>query len=151
MGTSTSAVQELNEIATDTGGPAPQFIEDAGQLQAAAGVITAGQNCKALTTFTDQFKNQGQAFGHAFKANGKSADILTTWPVIGTTLQITGIAQPNAGKAVATAAKVKTRTKRGTTFTTVHLKGLKKGQKVKFRVKATKLAGPTTGTTQVIR
>ena len=151
VGTDTNAVKELTEIATDTGGPPPLFVEDAGQLQAAAGAITAGQNCKALTTFTDQFRNQGQAFGHAFKANGKSADILTTWPVVGTTLQIVGVAQPNAGKAVATAAKVKTTTKKGATFTTVHLRGLKKGQKVKFKVKATQLAGATTGTTQVIR
>jgi hypothetical protein len=39
----------------------------------------------------------------------------------------------------------------GTSFVTVHLKGLKKGVKTKFRVKAKSLAGPTKVTTQVIR
>ena len=153
VGSSASAVQELNEIATDTGGPPPLFIEDAGQLQAAAGAITAGQNCRQLTTFTDQFSNQGQAFGHAFKANGKSADVLTTWPVIGTTLDIVKVFQPGvkAGPSVASAAKVKVTKDKGATFATIHLKGLQKGKKVKFKVKATKLAGPTTATTQVIR
>jgi hypothetical protein len=157
VGTNTSAVKELTEIATDTGGPTPLFVEDAAQLQAAAGAITAGQNCKQLTTFTDSFSSQGQQFGHAFKAVGKSADILTTWPVIGTSLDIVKVTQPGTGgpqganPRLASSAKVKTTKKKGTTFTTIHLKGLKKGKKVKFKVKATALAGPTTGTTQVIR
>jgi hypothetical protein len=152
VGSSASAVQELTEIATDTGGPPPLFIEDAGQLQAAAGAIAAGQNCKQLVTFTDQFSNRGQAFGHGFKAAGKSADILTTWPVIGTTLDIVKVSQAGQGGGkVASAAKVKVVKKKGSTFTTIRLKGLKKGKKVKFKVKATQLAGPTTGTTQVIK
>ena len=153
VGSSSSAVQELNEIATDTGGPPPLFIEDAGQLQAAAGAITAGQNCKQLVTFQDQFSNQGQTFGHGFKAVGKSADILTSWPVIGTTLDIIKVSQAGQGGGgkVASAAKVKVIKKKGTTFTTLHLKGLQKGKKVKFKVKATKLAAPTAGTTQVIK
>jgi hypothetical protein len=34
---------------------------------------------------------------------------------------------------------------------TVHLKGLKKGKRVKFKAKARSLAGTTTGTASVIR
>ena len=41
--------------------------------------------------------------------------------------------------------------KRGKSFLTIHLKGLKKGKKAKFKVKAKTVAGPTTVTTQVIR
>jgi hypothetical protein len=148
---SSNAQQLLNSIANDTHAPPPLLVDDASQLQPVAGAITAYQDCKRLVTFTDQFSRQGQQFGHAFKASGKSADILTTWPNAGSILDIVKVLQPNAGKAVATAAKVKTTKKRGTTFTTIRLRGLKKGKKVKFKVKAKALAGSTIGTTQVIR
>jgi hypothetical protein len=157
LGLSSSNANQLRaSIAADTHAPPPFLVDDASQLQPVAGAITAYQNCKRLATFTDQFNTQGQQFGHGFKAQGKSADILTTWPTVGTILDIVKVFQPNAGKAVASASSVahvavKTSKKKGTTFTTVHLSGLKKGQKVKFKVKAKALAGSTIGTTQVIR
>jgi hypothetical protein len=46
---------------------------------------------------------------------------------------------------------VKIRKKKGATFVTVHLKKLRRGSKVKFRVKARTLSGATVGTTSVIR
>jgi hypothetical protein len=147
VGTDTSAVQELTQIATETGGPPPLFIEDAGQLQAAAGAITAGQNCKALLTFADQFTRSGQAFSHKFKAKGKSADILTSWSAIGDVIDV--VLAGGAGQA--SVAKTKVQKTHGATFVTVHVKGLKKGQKVKLKVKSKSLPTPTTATTQVIR
>jgi hypothetical protein len=71
VGNDVTAVQELTQVASDTGGPPPIFIEDAGQLQAAAGAITARQNCKALLMFTDTFSSVGQTRSHAFKAKGR--------------------------------------------------------------------------------
>jgi hypothetical protein len=157
VGTSADAVSELTQIATDTGGPPPIFIEEASQLQPAAGAITAGQNCKKVVTFTDTFVRQGQQFGHAFKAKGKAADILTTWANVGTLLDLIKVkavlrGRPlSASAALAQSARVRTQKKKGTNFTTIRIKGLKKGAKVKFKVKAKALAGTTVGTTQVIR
>jgi hypothetical protein len=147
VGSDASAVQELTQIASETGGPPPIFVEDAGQLQAAAGAITAGQNCKALLTFTDTFGNAGQAFGHKFKAKGKAADILTSWAAIGDVLDVS----VGGGGGKASVAKVRVQKTVGTTFVSVRVKGLKKGQKVKLKIKAKTLPIPTTATTQVIR
>jgi hypothetical protein len=151
---SSVAQQLLSDIASQTGGPPPFLLDDASQLQPVAGAITALQNCKSVLTFTRTFTNQGQTFGFSFKAKGKSADILETWPNVGSILDIVKVFQPGVGKASASAVAhtaVKVRKKKGTTFTTVRLKGLKKGKKVKFKVKATALAGTTVGTTQVLR
>jgi hypothetical protein len=149
VGSNNSAVTELTQIASETGGPPPIFIEDAGQLQAAAGTISAGQNCKALLTFTDVFSRTGQTKTHAAKAKGKALDILTSWPTIGSTLQV-GVVVPNQG-GKASAAKVQVKRSKGSNFASLRVKGLKKGQKVKIKIKAKTLAGATTATTQVIR
>jgi hypothetical protein len=148
VGSDASAVTELTQIANETGGPPPIFIEDAGQLQTAAAAITAGQDCKRLLTFTDVFRDVGQARFHAAKAKGKAMDILTSWPNIGSVLQV-GATVPNAGKA--SIAKVRVKKSKGSNFVTLRVKGLKKGQKVKIKIKAKALVGPTTATTQVIR
>jgi hypothetical protein len=147
VGTDVNAVQELTQIASETGGPPPIFVEDAGQLQAAAGAITAGQNCKALLTFTDAFSSAGQAFGHKFKAKGKAADVLTSWPTIGDVIDV----KVAVRAAKASIAKVRVKKTIGTTFVSLRIKGLTKGQKVKLKVKAKTLPVPTTATTQVIR
>src|SRR4051794_33719140 len=151
---SPDAQQLLSDIASQTGGPPPFLLDDPSQLQPVAGAITALQACKRVLTFTRTFTNQGQTFGLSFKANSKSADILETWPNVGSILDIVKVFQPGVGKASASVVAhtaVKVRKKKGNTFTTVRLKGLKKGQKVKFKVKAKSLAGTTVGTTQVIR
>jgi hypothetical protein len=157
LGNNPQALELLTRIASQTGGPPPFLIEEASQLQPVAGAITAAGNCKKLVTFTDTFVRRGQQFGHSFKATGKSADILTTWANVGTLLDLIKInavlrGQPLAASAeLAQSARVKTKKKKGATFTTIRLKGLKKGAKVKFKVKAKALAGTTVGTTQVIR
>jgi hypothetical protein len=150
VGSDSSAVATLNQIASDTGGPAPFFIEDASALQPVAGAVTAGQNCKKVVTFTDTFVRNGQAFSHAFKAAGKAADILTSWPTAGASIDVV-VGGGGAGKAVATTAKVRVKKTRGANFTSVRVKGLKKGQKVKVRIKGKTIPAPTTATTQVIR
>jgi hypothetical protein len=151
------AIDLLTKIANDTGGPPPFLIEEASQLQPVAGAITAAANCKRVLQFIDTFNERGDTFGHAFKANGKAADILTTWANIGTLLDLVKVkavfrGRPLAASAeLAQTARVRAKKKKGETFTTVRIKGLKKGAKVKFKVKAKALAGTTVGTTQVIR
>jgi len=151
---SPQAQQLLTKIASDTGGPPPFLLDDASQLQPVAGQITALQNCKRILRFDRTYDQVGDQFGFAFKAKSPSADILQTWPNVGSILDIIKVSQLGGGAASASAIahiSVKVQKKKGTTFTTVHLKRLKKGQKVKFKVKAKALAGTTVGTTQVIR
>jgi hypothetical protein len=141
----------LERIARDTGGRSFN-VDDASQVPAVAAGITASMNCKRPPlVFTDTFIRQGQQFTHQFKPRGRSADLLLTWPTAATVLDLLKFIQPRAGKAVAQVAGVKARKKKGATFVTVHLKKLKRGAKVKFRVKARTLSGATVGTTSVIR
>jgi hypothetical protein len=144
----------LNQIAADTGGKAFNLV-DASQVPAVAAGITADMNCKAPPlVFTDNFTHQNQSFVHSFKPRGKSADILETWNNQASNLNVLGFSQGQGGNASASSiahVSVKARKKAGKGFVTVHLKGLKKGQRVKFKVKATTLAGATTGTASVIR
>ncbi len=144
----------LNRIASDTGGKAFDLI-DSSQVPAVAAGITADMNCKRPPlTFTDSFTHQGQSFGHAFKVKGKSADILETWTDQTAVLVVTGFSTSGGHKASASSvahASIKARKKSGKGFVTVHLKGLKKGTKVRFKVKAKQLAGSTSATASVIR
>jgi hypothetical protein len=145
-----TAVATLTQLASETGGPPPFLISDVSQLQPVAGQITAAQNCKALVSFSDSFTSAGQAFTHKFKASGKSADIFTSWPTAGDVLDVV-VVPPNPVKGKASVAKAKVTKSKGATFVTVHIKGLKKGQKVKLKVKSKTLPAPTTATTQIIR
>jgi hypothetical protein len=144
----------LSRIASETGGKS-FTVDDSSQVPAVAAAITADMNCKAPpVVFTDTFTHQGQSFVHSFKPKGKSADILETWNNQASTLNVLGFSQGGNGHASASSiahVSVKARKKAGKGFVTVHLKGLKKGQRVKFKVKATAFAGATTGTASVIR
>jgi hypothetical protein len=144
----------LNQIASDTGGIAFNLI-DANQVPAVAAGITADMNCKAPPlVFTDVFSRQGQSFTHSFKPSGKSADILETWDNQTSVLDLIKFSSGGGGHASASSVahvSVKARKKSGKGFVTVHLKGLKKGKRIKFKVKARALAGTTTGTASVIR
>lgn len=143
-----AAQSTLSQLATETGGPAPFLVTDSSALQPVAGAITAAVNCKAPPiTITKVFNRQGQAFQVSFKATGKSADVLITWPIDGTVI-IPGL---SGGNGHASSAKTKIKVKRGTTSSSAKLKGLKKGKKVKFKVKAKVLPAPTTATIQIIR
>jgi hypothetical protein len=145
-----SAGQLLQSIASQTKGKL-YLVQDATQLQPVAAAITAEQDCASVLTIIRTFNTVGQQFKLGFKAKRSSADILLTWPGAGPILDILGIGAGRASASSVAHAAVKTRKKKGTTFTTVHLKGLKRGQKVKFKIKATTLPSPTVGTTQIIR
>ncbi len=97
---------------------------------------------------------QGQAKTIAFKAEGKTADVLTSWTTQGVTLT-TGLPKSKGGakKSVASAAKVKIKGKgqKGATFNTIRLTGLKKGKKVKISVTGKQLVLPTSAAVQIVQ
>jgi hypothetical protein len=144
----------LDKIASDTGGKSFN-LTDSSQVPAVAAAVTADMNCKAPPlTFTDAFSHQGQSFTHSFKVKGKSADILETWDNQAAILDLLGFSSGGGHKASASSVahiSVKARKKSGKGFVTVHLKGLKKGTRIKFKVKAKQLVGSTTATASVIR
>ncbi len=145
----------LDRIASDTGGRSFD-LSDSSQVPAIAAAVTADMNCKRPPlVFTDNFTHQGQSFTHSFKPSGKSADILETWNNQASVLDLIKFSSGGGGGHASASSvahvSVKARKKSGKGFVTVHLKGLKKGKRIKFKVKARQLAGATTGTASVIR
>jgi len=145
----------LDKIASDTGGKSFN-LDDSSKVPAVAAKITADMACKPVPlVFTNTFTRPGQKFVNSFKAKHKSADILDTWDNQASILDVIRVSQGGGGgKASASSlahVSVKTRKKAGKGFVTVHIKGLKKGEKVRFTVKARQLAGTTVGTASVIR
>jgi len=163
----TSGTNTLLSLAADTGGPLPFLIQDSSQVQPVAGAISAAINCKTPPlTFTKTFTKQGEQVTYAFKPEGSTADILISWNTSSSALDPTQFTVAGGGKkgkkgsaSLATLLKkgkakvkrVRGTEKKGTTFATVSLRGLKKGKKVKFKVKAATLLIPTIGTTQIIK
>ncbi len=153
-GVSVSTGSPLQQIQSLTGGP-PVFVANmASDLGPVSGDLTAALNCKtAPQRFTDNLTRPNQTKVHSFKATGKTADILTTWGSTSTT--IATAPQLRAQGVTATVSKVKSKVKsraqKGATFSAVHLTGLRKKQKIKFTVKASKLVTPTVAISQVIQ
>jgi hypothetical protein len=141
----------LNQIAAGPPAGVAFNLPSSSQVPAVAAGITADMNCKAPPlTFVDPFTKPGQTFTHAAKALGSSMDILETSDNPASILDVI-VVPPNPTKVKASAAKVRTTKKTGKGFVSVHVRGLKKGTKLKFKIKAKQLAGPTTGTASVIR
>jgi hypothetical protein len=143
----------LAQIAAETGGQVFAVTTSA-EILPIAGEISALLNCKSVRTFVDTFLNQGQSESHKFKATGKNAQILTTWPaqLTNISLNVNEVGGGGAGKAVATVAKVKGSKSKGANFAAIKAKGLKKGKKYKIKIKAKLLPVPgTVVTTQVIK
>jgi von Willebrand factor type A domain len=151
----TSAAATLQEIAANTGGQV--FIPANGTsaaLQQTAGDVLAALSCKTPPlTSTINFTKPNQVKPLVFKATGNTADIILSWASTST------IINPPTTKAaglVATDAKKKGKVKignvnKGTTFNSVRVKGIKKGQKVKLKVKAKSAFGATPVTAQIIQ
>jgi hypothetical protein len=147
----------LGKIATDTGGAlftptTPQQIIDT------AMTIHARLNCQTdPIAITQQFNSQGQVRSAAFKATGPAAEIATTNPVTGQVILPLDFTQGGggAGKSVAVTAKkrkggVKAKTTRGDNYVSVRLTGLRKGKRVRFKVKAKRLTVPSAAVTSIL-
>jgi hypothetical protein len=147
----------LNLIATDTGGPAPFNITNSSELRTVAMIINARINCEPDPVVVNKvFKQQGQVKGLGFKPDGNTAEVVLSWPT-GAKFKVFSFAQGGGGgnSSAASIAKkrrggVKVRTSRGASFVAVSLSRLKKG-KVRFKVRAKRLAGSTTVTAAIIR
>jgi von Willebrand factor type A domain len=146
----------LNQIAAETGGPAPLNITNSSELRTVAMILNARINCEPdPIVISKAFKRQGQVKGLGFKPDGNTAEVVISWPT-GAKFKVFGFAQGKGGgkSSAASIAKkrrgVKVRTSRGASFVAVSLSRLRKG-KVRFKVRAKRLAGRTSVTAAIIR
>jgi hypothetical protein len=150
--------QLLARIASETGG-LYRRVDDASQLQAAMFDLSSAITCQTPPKrFTDSFTKVGQSDAHTVTIPSRinTAQFALTWANSADGFTIGSFRVIRRGKVVARSAKVrklKVSRRRGTTFTTVKVSGLVPG-KLRFSVKATRLAAPgaaVTLTTQVTR
>jgi von Willebrand factor type A domain-containing protein len=146
----------LNQIAVDTGGPAPLNVTNSSELRTVAMIMNARINCEPdPVVISKAFKRQGQVKGLGFKADGNTSEVVISWPT-GAKFKVFGFAQGKGGgkSSAASIAKKrrgpKVRTSRGASFVAVSLSRLRKG-KVRFKVRAKRLAGRTNVTAAIIR
>ncbi len=145
----------LSQIASDTGGPAPFNVTNTAQLRTVAAIINARINCEPdPIQITKTLSKPGQVKGLSFAADGNTAQIVTSWNP-GSKIQVFGFTQGGGGhaSAIAQSAKkrgghIKAKQTRGASYTVINLSGVHKGR-VRFKIKAKKLAGPTSVTTAI--
>lgn len=141
VGFGTADFAILNQIASETGGPAPFSIENASQLRTVSQIINAAINCDPAPILRERrFSSQGQTRAVGFKPSGKSAQVLISWPTIG-----------NVFKALFPKKSAKVQSVRGESFVALNLRKLEKGKKFKFKIRAKKLIDPETVTAAIIR
>jgi hypothetical protein len=118
-------------------------------------ILNARINCEPdPIVISKAFKRVGQVKGLGFKPDGNTAELVISWPT-GAKFKVLGFAQGKGGgkSSAASIAKrrgPKVRTSRGASFVAVSLSRLQKG-KVRFKVRAKRLAGTTTVTAAIIR
>ncbi|HEY1238622.1 MAG TPA: VWA domain-containing protein [Solirubrobacterales bacterium] len=145
----------LNQIASETGGPASFAVTNASQLRTVSQVINARINCQPDPVLIErQFKKAGQVKRIGFKAVGGSAQVLISWPTVGNVFKaLFGKGKKGKKSSVASAAKkkkrVKVKTERGDSFLAVDLSKVK--GKVSFRLRAKRLLRSETVTVAVIK
>ena len=145
----------LNQIAADTGGPAPFNVTSTAQLRTVAAIINARINCEPdPIQITKTLSRAGQVKGLSFRADGNTAQIVTSWDP-GSKIQVLGFTQGGGGhtSAIAQSAKkrggkIKVKQTRGASYTVINLSHVHKGR-VKFKIKAKKLAGRVTVATAI--
>jgi von Willebrand factor type A domain-containing protein len=145
----------LSQIATDTGGPAPFNVTNTAQLRTVAAIINARINCQTdPIQITKTLSKPGQVKGLSFAPDGNTAQIVTSWDP-GSKIQVFGFTQGHGGRssAVAQSAKkrgggIKAKQKRGSSYTVINLSHVHKGR-VRFKIKAKKLAGRVTVATAI--
>jgi von Willebrand factor type A domain len=141
VGFGTADFTILNQIASETGGPAPFSIENASQLRTVSQIINAAINCEPAPILRERrFSSPGQTKTIGFKPSGRSAEVLISWPTIG-----------NVFKALFGKQKVKVQSVRGESFVALNLKKLEKGEKLNLKIRAKKLIDPETVTAAIIR
>jgi von Willebrand factor type A domain-containing protein len=150
----------LQQIATDTGGPVPFNVTNTSDLRTVAQIINARINCEPDPTLVTRTMNrQGQVKNLSFAPDGNTAQVVLSWPNAGTVIKAFSFFQGKGGGAsssLASAAKkkkghrVRAQVTKGATYSAIDLSGIRKGA-VRFKIKAKKLAGPTSVTAAIIR
>jgi hypothetical protein len=152
--------QRLQQIATDTGGQYyPQT--DASNLTGVVNAVDDKLSCAARTkTFFDSFVKQGQTKTRQLKTSSstKSLEFTVIWQGAGNVFDISKI-QVRSGKHVVAVgsrhrrkrSKLKVTRKVGSTFVTVRVrgKGLRRGHRLRFVIKAKQLSSPALVATSV--
>lgn len=145
--------QRLQAIASDTGGRYYP-VTDVLTLQSVIYEIESTLSCgRSLVSFGDDFDAAGQTRRHSTSvpSTTRQLSLAITWADSGNRYDVTGLKVLRGGKAVAAAKRSRLRLKRtrGSTYTLVQIRGLKRG-KLKFGIKATQLQGAEKNvTTQV--
>ena len=145
----------LSQIASDTGGPAPFNVTNTAQLRTVAAIVNARINCEPdPIQITKTLTKPGQVKGLSFAAEDDTAQIVTSWTP-GSKIQVFGFTQGGGGhsSAVAQSAKkhggrIKAKQTRGASYTVINLSHIHKGR-VRFKIKAKKLAGKVSVTTAI--
>ena len=155
VGFGTADPTVLTQIATDTGGPTPFNVTNTAQLRTVAAIINARINCEPdPLQLTRNFSKSGQEKKVAFASDGGTAQIVNSWTP-GSQFKFFGFSQGGGaqGSALAQSAKkrggkIKVKQTRGGSYTVINLSHLHKGR-VKFRIKAKSVSGPTPVTSAI--
>jgi hypothetical protein len=145
----------LTQIASDTGGPPPFNVTNVAQLRTVGAIINARINCEPdPIQITKTLTRAGQVKGLSFAADGNTSQIVVSWDP-GSKIQVYGFTQGGGGhsSAVAQSAKkrgghVRSKQTRGASYTVINLTRVHKGR-VRFKIKAKKLAGKVTVATAI--
>jgi hypothetical protein len=143
----------LNQIAADTGGPAPFNVTNTAQLRTVAAIINARINCEPDPIQITKTLKSGQVKGLSFAADGNTAQIVTSWTP-GSKIQVFGFTQGGGhASAIAQSSKkrggnIKAKQSRGASYTVINLSHIHKGR-VRFKIKAKKAVGKVPVTTAI--
>jgi hypothetical protein len=144
----------LNQIAADTGGPAPFNVTNTAQLRTVAAIINARINCEPDPIQITKTLKSGQVKGLSFAADGNTAQVVSSWTP-GSKIQVFGFTQGGGGhaSAIAQSAKkrggnIKAKQSKGASYTVINLSHIHKGR-VRFKIKAKKAVGKVSVTTAI--
>jgi von Willebrand factor type A domain len=142
----------LNQIAADTGGPAPFNVTNTSQLRTVAMIINARINCEPDPNLLTRSLKAGQVKKVAFVPDGGSSQVVISWPGHAK-IQALGFTQGGGGHAssLAESAKghVQVKQRRGRSYVAVNLTGLS-NSRVHFKLRAKKAKHPVRVTTAII-
>jgi hypothetical protein len=154
----------LAKIASETGGR--YFAQtDANNLQSIMNEVDAAYNCQsAPTTFQDLFTAPNQTKSHTVNvgASTRSIEAVLTWVGAQNLFDVASVKIVRGGRTVAKSSVGQSRRKRrkatklritrtqGATFLALKMTRVKRG-KLRIKLRASKLAGPTTLVTQIAK
>jgi hypothetical protein len=143
----------MNQIAADTGGPAPFNVTNTSQLRTVAMVINARINCEPDPILLTKGLKAGQVKGVAFQPDGGASQVVVSWPGHAR-IQALGFTQGHAGGrksslAVSAKSHLAVRQTRGRSYVAVNLSNLS-NSRVRFKLRAKKAKHAVAVTTAII-